>query len=211
MPDASTHQAVQELLPWFVTNALSADEAALVQEHLRRCAQCQADVEWQHKLQTACPEPRKTQQDVDQAFLRLRRQIAMLPDTGARPAFFHRLRNGLRSGSSWMRWALAGQAGIIAALVVLLASPSGMISLYHGLGAPGKAAGNIVVIFRPETSEQQLRQILRESGARIIDGPTAADAYVLSVNSAEQERAIGALRGKSAVVLVEPLGSRGNH
>jgi hypothetical protein len=209
-PDASTHQNVQELLPWFVTNALNAGEAALVREHLRICAQCQADVEWQHKFRTACPEPREAP-DVDQAFLRMRQQIDMLPRADARPALSRRLRSGLGSGSPWMRWALAGQAGIIATLVVLLASPSGLLPLYHGLGAPGTAAGNIVVIFRPETSEQQLRQILRESGARIVDGPSAADAYVLSVKSTEQERAIGTLRGKGAVVLVEPLGSGGNH
>jgi hypothetical protein len=189
-------------------DALNADETALVREHLRECAQCQADAEWQHRLRTAFPQT-DTIPDVDQAFSRLRRQIEASQGKRGKPRLSGRLRDLFGSSAPWMRWTLAGQAGIIAVLAILLAPSFSGIPLYRGLGAPGKASGNIVVVFKPETTEQELRQILRESGARLVDGPTANDAYVLNVQGAGQERALDILRARRAVTLAEPLGSGG--
>ncbi len=86
-------------------------------------------------------------------------------------------------------------------------------ALYRTLGAaPGSApAGSIAVVFDPATAEADLRRILREAGARIVDGPTQANAYVLDVPARRQEQALRALRAERATVLVEPLAVQGAH
>ena len=70
---------------------------------------------------------------------------------------------------------------------------------------PTGEAGNLVVIFRPDASEQAIRETLRANGARMVGGPTAADAYVLSVPGAARTLALSRLRGSASVVLAEPV------
>lgn len=206
---AEAHQAVQELLPWFCTNTLGPEETTLVREHLRTCAQCQADMAWQRRLQAACPQPREGL-DVDQAFVRLKARLGTR-QSASRARLAMRLRGMFGPGVSWMPWALAAQAGVIAILAVLLVEPAIVRPLYHGLGTAGKAGGDIVVVFRPDTTERELRQILRESGARIVGGPTAVDGFVLSVEDGGRERAISTLRRQHAVTLAEPLIQEASH
>jgi hypothetical protein len=82
-------------------------------------------------------------------------------------------------------------------------------ALYHALGrAPGNAAANAIVVFRPNTAEAEIAAALRTSGARLVDGPTPADAYVLQVPAATRARAIGTLRLRPSVVMAEPIGDR---
>jgi hypothetical protein len=205
---SATHDAVQELLPWFVNHTLNADETALVREHLRSCAQCRADTERQ-KWICAIEPPTTAEMDVDQSFRRLLGRIEE-PQSPPAPAALPRpLRQAAGAGARWLRWALAAQAAVIAMLAVLLLPASGLLPAYYGLGQSVKAEANIVVIFKPDTSEQELRQILREAGARVTDGPTAADAYLLRVDNAGQQHALGVLRSRTAVALAEPLTSGG--
>lgn len=210
---ALDHRTVQELLPWFVTNTLNNDETALVREHLRTCLQCRDDVERQRRLRTAYSQSGPIP-DADRSFSRLRQRLGVPQEKRVWPNRFRRLRNAVAPDTgarpaSWIGWALAGQAGIVALLAILLAQSSAEFPRYHALGTPARAAGNIVVIFKPETTEQELRKTLRESGARLVDGPTEADAYVLSVPGVEQEQVVRALRSSAAVTLVAPLGSGG--
>lgn len=126
---------------------------------------------------------------------------------------------------SWLRWAAVAQCVIIAGLALLLARPDADNGAYHALGASGVAStvagaaaggadpgitgagGNAVVIFAPGTTEQDLRHILQAQDARIIDGPTVAGAYILSIPAASRDQALHALRGNAAVSLVEPMDS----
>jgi hypothetical protein len=205
--DTSTHQTVQELLPWLVTNTLSADETAMVREHVRTCTQCQSDVDWQCKLRAAILQD-DTTHDVDRAFAQLSPRLEA-PQRGSRRSPFSALSSLLKPGAGWMRWAIAIQAAIIAGLAILLVPHDDGLAVYRALGTHPYAAGNVVVTFRPETTEQELRSLLQESAARIVDGPTATGTYVLNVPGAEQARAIEVLRSKPVVVLAEPLSGGG--
>lgn len=207
--DTLSHQAAQELLPWFVTGALCADEMALVREHMRTCAQCRIDADLHRKLRAMQPAP-SALPDAERAFARLQPFLVTAPRPSAhapaRPgpsAFWRRLYG---TGSTWTRWTLAAQAVVIA---LLLMRPNAGPAWYRALGTPANAAGNVVVMFKPDTTEQELRRILQESGARLVDGPTATDAYVLRVPGAQQRQAIAMLRSKPAVILAEPLDSGG--
>lgn len=211
--DPLSHQAAQELLPWFVTNTLDAEEMALVREHLRTCTQCRGDTDMQRTLRAMQPLP-SALPNAERAFARLRPLLETAPRQSAQKPAQHLPSGFLRrlgTGASMMRLALAAQAVIIAMLAILLMRPDPAPVLYRALGTPAGAAGNVVVMFKPDTTERELRRILQESGARLVDGPTAADAYVLHIPRAHQQQAIVMLRSKSAVMLAEPLDSGGGH
>jgi hypothetical protein len=78
---------------------------------------------------------------------------------------------------------------------------------YHTLGNPASPAGNLLIVFDPKISEAQLRRLLDSSEARIVDGPTDAGAYVLSVPPSRTESVRDALRAAPGVALVESLGA----
>jgi hypothetical protein len=60
-----------------------------------------------------------------------------------------------------------------------------------------------MVMVDPAMREAQWRGLLQASGARIVDGPNAAGAYVLAVPPARTARACDALRAAPGVLLVE--------
>jgi hypothetical protein len=79
---------------------------------------------------------------------------------------------------------------------------------YQTLGAaPVAAAGNAVVIFRPDTRERELRQALQASHARVVDGPTSTDAFVIHIAPAERAAALAKLRLRGDIELAEPVDS----
>ena len=77
---------------------------------------------------------------------------------------------------------------------------------YHALGSTVSGMdANVVVIFRPEVSERDMRQILRSSGARLVGGPTVSDAYLLRVAPTTRAAVVARLRQEREVVLAEPI------
>lgn len=190
------HRQTQGLLPWYANGTLDADEAAAVAAHLADCAECRAELEAERALGE---------------------QIASLPDRG-----WASLRSRLEGRSArrgrWpaallrhrvpIGWAVAAQAACLALIVGVgwIPSQQSQRPVYRALGAPAAAApGNVVVIFRPTTSEAELRDTLRQSGARLVGGPTASDAYVLHVAAAQRSAALARLRSDRHVVLAEPI------
>jgi DNA-directed RNA polymerase specialized sigma24 family protein len=113
----------------------------------------------------------------------------------------------------WLRAAAAVQLGVIFVLGLVVVWPGGHraegarrdAAGYSTLGARAAAPGNLVVSFDPATPERELRRILQASGARIVDGPTAAGAYVLDVAVGDAGPTLSSLRAEPAVTLAEPL------
>jgi len=204
----SIHDKVQELLPWFVVDTLTGKELELVNQHLNICAECQTDFAWQCKLQATAPAS-EANPDVDRAFSKLRLQLDSTAQQARRAVSAKLPGESRRVTGQWMQWALAAQFLVIAGLVTLLATPSGNVAAYRALGAGQNANGNMVVVFRPETSERELRGILHAAGARIVGGPTITDAYLLSVPEDKLTGALHDLRLDRAVVLAESLRTAG--
>ena len=185
--DASVHQKVQKLLPWVVTGRLDGAEQQMADTHLAACAQCRDDLAWERKLQAVQPAAGAAP-DMEAALARL------LPQLDARPAAAPR---------RWLPWAMAAQLLVIAGLGgALLTRPE---PSYRLLGAPGAGAANLVVVFRPDTSEGRLRALLQANGAHVVDGPTVTRAWVLQVAPARLAGAVATLRADAGVELAEPL------
>lgn len=206
------HHEAQELLPWFVLGTLNAEETALVQEHVRTCSQCQTEVEQQRKLQAVPPAPPHLdfEPDVNRAFARLKPQLAALQQEKNAPRLEDRLEN-LRQVARqwWMPWVIAAQTAALACLcIVLMQKQPGPVQ-YVALGAHIDDKSNVVVMFKPQTTEAELRRILQGADARVVDGPTVTGAYLLHVGDAERTNALANLRHDPAVAMAESLGAGG--
>lgn len=196
------HQQTQTLLCWYANGTLEADEVAYVEAHLSECPACRAELESERALSS---EIAHLPPEVDHVWSALR---ATVEAPSRRRAAARRLAPAdfLRRPIS-LGWALAAQAAslaVVGALLWMAAAPTQ--PAYRTLSSPPTAsAGNVVVIFKPTTSEQELREALRQSSARLVDGPTASDAYILHVAPREREAALSRLRGDTQVVLAEPI------
>jgi hypothetical protein len=200
----ATHEQVQKLLPWFVVDTLRGEELALVNQHLHVCPECQADFAWQCKLQATAPAS-DVKPDVDRAFAKLRTRIDTARLQTKRSSIFDKFKEFSFGNRHWMQWALVAQFSVIIALAFLIATPYGNFATYRALGANTHSSGNMVIVFKPDTSEQALRRILNNAGARIVDGPTVTDAYLLSVSDERLATTLQKLRSDQAVVLAESL------
>ena len=208
-PDDS-HAETQSLLPWFVTGRLQSDERLRIEAHLAVCADCQAEERRERRLEA---EVAGMPLEVEEGWARMRARLEREPRrrtaAAALAARIAAARAGLRrvflATPGWVGPALAGQVALVVMMGFIWPRPA-VTPAYHALSAPVVAeAGNLVVIFRPETREADLRGALRQAHARLVGGPTAADAYVLRVPASERAGALATLRHRADIVLVEPL------
>ena len=197
------HREVEALLPWYLAGGLNVDEHAAVEAHLGDCHACRAELAFERRLKA---EVAALPVDVEHGWARLHRRLETRPSRRTRAVGpLARIVRAWRAGPSWLGWALAVQAGLIAAFG-FLALPVSPPAPYHALSAaPVSASGNVVVIFRPETPERVLRETLRASHARLVDGPTASDAYLLAVPGAQRTSILMTLRARADIVLAEPI------
>ena len=201
----SEHDAVKKLMPWFVNGTLSAAEAGRVESHLAECGECREDLAFERQLARGVAELPLNADDGWKAMqLRMAEEAPPVRATGTVRLLRRRVPVG---------WAMAGSlaASVALALVVVGLRPSAAPQqTYHTLGsAAADTQGQVVVLFRPDTTAQQMQVILTAQNARLVDGPTSAGAYVLHLDSGTPAGAIKALRQSSQVVLAEPLANDG--
>ncbi len=203
--DPSAHAAADALLPFFVNGTLRGKELAFVEEHVRACEQCQREVDWLREVFAACAAIEPLRDPTPADLRRLARFERPIP-AGISPA---RIRREWRTAQPWVRWLLAAQLAAIAVLGTMLATDTRNEAAYQTLGASARSAqvrDAIAVMFDPRATESEIRRIVLSAGARIADGPTSTNAFVLEVPAARSDGALQALRAERAVRFAEYLG-----
>jgi hypothetical protein len=201
MPDDPC-AAPLRLLPWHATGTLDATDEDLVQRHLAGCPACRAALVHERALAAAV---RAAAPGAEHGWDGMRALIDRAEPGQRRPARAWARRPG-RSGSPrvW-RWVAGAQFAALLVLGTIVALPPQRDGAYHALGdASAAPTGTALVMFRPETSEATLRGLLAGAGARLVDGPTAAGAYVIALPG--DGAALARLRAQPAVTLAEPVG-----
>jgi len=196
------HRETRDLMPWLITGRLEPEEQARVEAHLAACEECSRELAGERALASEVAElPIAT--GIGWAAMRDRldtaaRQAASIP---AAPPPGRRRFTMRQIGT-----VLAAQAALLAATVTIALRVEAPMASYHALGsAPAATGGNAIVMFRPDARESDISRLLKANDARLVDGPTAANAYVLHLPEAGRTQALDRLRGDAAVVLAEPL------
>jgi anti-sigma factor RsiW len=206
--DDSAHRRVDELLPWFVNGTLDGDDSAAVEQHVRECARCRREVDLLKQLQAVCaidePSP-----DATPSYRRLQQRIDGRRGLSSLAIRLRGLVRPWQRAPTWTRWAIAAEFAGIVMLAAWVTLPSGeSAGLYRTLGTSAAHAargGTLAVIFAPEATESELRRIVQSAGARVVDGPTESNAYVLEVPAGHRDAVLAGLRAEPAVVLAQPL------
>jgi len=198
--EGSVHAEADRLLPWYVNDTLDEDERQQVEQHLVECLHCQQEVAWLRNVQeefAAQAERDDVSPKLQQLHRRMERRRRVSPTS---PVWQRRERR--------LAWLVALQAAVILGLGLSLLSQQHVP--YRTLSAPGDKGALLVVVFNAQAREAQMRELVRESGARIVGGPTAQGAYVLRVPDAREAAARKLLAASPQVTLVEDLSSGGN-
>ena len=209
------HVQTQHLLPWYVTGALQGQELALVEAHLAECAECRQDAEIERTL---ARQVRALPIDVDRVWAALRARIeggqSAQGKTGRGKTTSGKTTSGkttpnkasLLARKIPIAWAIAAQAATLAILVPLMTlAPPRPQRLYRTLGSAPAGSGDLVVMLELGSSAASLRTILMRDEARLVDGPTSVDAYVLQARPGLRAAVLARLRSDSGVSLAEPI------
>lgn len=221
--DSDPHVAVRNLLPWYVTGRLEPAEHADVEAHLSVCPVCRSELEFEREWQAAV----KTQAsvagdgDADAGWANMQMLVdadasTRIPASGAadvrrRPAAYRPMPWFLGGGAPARAWAVPAllSVALAVALVVTLRPAARVDDGYHALAAPMDESATAVVRFRPQATEAEIRLSLNQSGARLVDGPTVTNAYIVRLPRDRYAAALAVLRKQPAVTLVEALESAG--
>jgi anti-sigma factor RsiW len=214
------HVAVQRLLPWYLTGRLETAEHDIVETHLAQCPECRAELETERQWQLLHPG-HGAQVDVEEGWARMRARLsgelpvtAPAPLTTPLPAAAPRRRGWLPP--AWRTaprlparaWAAPALLSVgLAAAIVFTLRPVAPAAQYIALSAPAEPGATAVVRFKPDATEAQIRHGLKDSGARLVDGPTVSDAYVVRLPREHYAAALDKLRKEPGVALVEALES----
>ena len=213
------HAAVQRLLPWYLTGRLETAEHDAVEAHLAQCPECRAELETERQWQLLQPG-HHAQVDVEDGWARMRARLggeaapgrgSQATPAGRRGGWLPRAwrappRTPIRAPiRAWAAPALLS-LGLLAAIGYTL-RPLPPAGEYHALAAPAETSATAVVRFHPDATEAQIRQSLKNSGARLVDGPTVSDAYVVRLPREQYAAALDKLRKAPGVALVEALES----
>src|SRR4029453_5876996 len=151
----------------YATGQLDTADRAVVEEHLESCTRCRKQLAVERRM---IDEFRAHAPEVDSGGARLR--------TGLELPRREPPKLGNMLGELWGFLTRPAVAVIAAAqLAFVIVAGALLLSLsrapYQVLNAPtAPAAANMIVMFRPSSSEADLRRLLESNGARIVDGPT---------------------------------------
>lgn len=191
--DHDEHAAVQALLPWYARGQLDDAERGTVAQHLLHCAACRQELAAEQPMQTLL-NVAGAPAAVGNVEAGLARMHALMTPKPARPA---------APAPRWMPWALGLQGAAVAVLLGVLLTTRQDPPAYQGLSAPGTApvVADALVMFKPGTTEQAVRELLQAEKASVAGGPTETGAWLLRVDAG----GLAALRQAPIVVMAEPL------
>ncbi len=222
----SEWERFEELLPWYVNHSLSGEERDWVVDYIARNPEarkvCDNEQEWFTLLQEGLfPFP------VEENFQKLMAGLEVESRQRTPPvSWWSRLRawlvpadTGRMFGFSGSRAALAMACTVILAQAVVIGSlwwgrPSpdserlttGDVPLVHGRGVCVERAC-AQIAFRPKVTERELRLLLYETGADIVEGPTQFGEYTIAVPLSSANEVFASLRSHAivdSVTLVTP-------
>lgn len=232
--ERSRHEEVWLLLPWLANLRLAGAEREMAEEHVRRCADCERELEVQHLMCAAFTEPDRVTYAPGPSLRKLMDRIDS--DSGARAPEGRKAPARAAAGSRHIGGSLAARLSHVslwrppglawAASFLLLFGITGMmVTAYHWFepaymthtDATAVTPNVLHIALDRSLPIGQVEELLHAGGARIVEGPdntgtlgVMPDGVVSGETSAgsanTQLRALAArLRADPRVLWVQPL------
>lgn len=201
------HDHVFQLLPWYVNESLSSDERTLVEEHLSQCQLCQQALA-DDLVMMKIPESNIEVPNLDKALDKMMRRIEFSSGTATKytPSFSQRMRKKwLRPISIPMAWLVLPQ---FAALLIIAVSLTDLMKHepnYQALSSGNAIHSNVVVVFKSQATLADVSDALQRFDAKIVDGPTVTNAYLLHVPNEKIVQVVNGLRIDKNVEYIHQL------
>jgi hypothetical protein len=219
------HRRISELIPWHVNGSLSEREREWVEAHLADCPRCQEEERTCRRTAEAvrsagegAPSPHPAQ---------FRRLLGRIEETereergrssrGGR--LLARFRELIEATPRPLRGILVVQAAVILLFVGVLvwdaasADPAGVRNVYHTLSAEVPKVNSVPLrmMFRPDATEKEIRDLLHDVRGEIVGGPSAIGVYTVAVPAGTDpvKMLLARLRSEPQVMFVEPAAGEG--
>jgi len=186
-----SHTTANELLPWYANNTLSSPDRDLVERHLSGCAICRQELESLRVISNVIAENAEDLPPVRASSLS--RTLAAIDEfegtkASASPFWNRWFANIWTPSVPVARFALAAQFALIVALGTFLLIGGRDRSFTTLSGPSGSETGvRLTVAFEPGATEEAMRRVLLESGARIVSGPSALGIYIVELTGKTEE------------------------
>jgi len=204
--EITPHHDAEELLPWYATGQLEGDELAFVEQHLSSCAHCRRQLAFERRM---VDEFVGLTPEIDAGWERLRKRIQPQQRATPRESFWDKVANDTaalwqalsRPAVATLAVAQLAFVAVAGAILLSLSQPS-----YRALGsAPPPQSANVIAMFRADTTQSQLTELLRKNGATLVGGPTSADAFLLRVRAQSRADVLEKLRSDPHVLMAQPI------
>jgi anti-sigma factor RsiW len=175
------------MLPWLANGRLSHTERAPIEEHVRDCEPCTRELAVQRLMCEALTEPERITYAPGPSF----RKLMDLIDgrQPARPIASRAGRPRSHAARAYAAWRPPGLAW--AATFLLLVGFSGLASTAYRWSQPlyvthtatsaaAPARDVLHIAFVPSLSIAEVEQLLRTSGARVVEGPDKTGIFGVS-------------------------------
>ncbi len=215
----NAHDECWLVLPWLANGRLAGGERAQAEEHLRTCSACAAELERQQQLCAALTEPERVSHAPGPSFRKLMERIDGA--AAARPLPAPPVPRARRLGpvlaATWRPPGLAWAATFMFAVGVGFLTPTfyrwSQPAYATYTSTPRRTADVLHVAFERSLTLEQVTQLLRSSGAHIVEGPDGSGIFgvaPVTPGTAEgvspQLRALAQhLKGDARVRWIEPL------
>jgi hypothetical protein len=192
--EASSHQKVWELLPWYVNGTLTDPELSAVRQHISSCQICQDEIVQCQSIAAAVRSTEGTEwKPTPEHLARLmvgldHENMPTIPvDWSTRVReWLQRNLKAVQIAPSPLRWTLAMQTTMIVLLAGTVVWQAAMSpQLYRTLSEGGTAfqpgRTYISVVFADDITEGELRTLLSTVQGTIVAGPSPLAVYIVSV------------------------------
>lgn len=203
--DDPIHRSTAELLPWYLTGNLEAEERRGVEAHLAQCPRCRRELESLHDLRAVIAADEAERNAVDYGLARTLARIDQL-ESPPRPGTFERLRGTWRRAQPWVRRLLVSQLALALVVGFALIAWQREPVPYRTLGAaspPQTGTARLSIVAAGGASEGDLVAVLDRVGGRIVE--ERAGSYVVEVADARAREALLALRASPVVRAAERM------
>jgi anti-sigma factor RsiW len=215
------HIELEGLIPWYVNGTLSAEESAVVEQHIAVCEQCQSEALRCQSLVGQLPAAQEIWKPSAAHFTSILANVDKLETATAKPdvsrtkstlGFFQGIRAGLSQTPSSVRWTLAFETLAFAALALFLVLPNTPISKSNGVyetlsntESPTIKGKSIRLVFSEDMTTRELFDLLKQAKAQIRQGPSEVGSYTVEVASKDEAQALSVLRANPKVRLAQAV------